>query len=94
MSEPATGLARWLWATAALFAVTCATACVNVDGQFGSPIDEERVADIRDGATTRDEVREWFGPPSAFFRPSLLDVIFDDEESLEAASGAPITEDV
>ena len=92
MIESATcpGLIRWLWSAVAL----CATACINVDGQFGSPIPEEKVASIQDGATTRDEVREWFGPPSAFFRPSLLDLIFDDDEALEAASGAPITEDV
>ena len=67
--------------------------CINLSSQFGTPISEQRVLEIEDGKTTRDQVREWFGPPSAFFRPSLLDIIFEDEQDI-LARGAPLSEDI
>ena len=52
----------------------------------------EKIADIQDGVTTREEITRWFGPPSALYNPTILDVILDDEEDVNAP--APLLNDV
>lgn len=49
--------------------------CVNLSGEFGTRIAMENLPRIRDGETTRAEIIAWFGPPSAFFSPTFLDII-------------------
>ena len=65
--------------------------CFSIRGEFGSVIAPNSVEEIRPGVTTREEVTALFGPPSAFFKPSLLDLIFAGQPE---APDAPIVEDV
>jgi outer membrane protein assembly factor BamE (lipoprotein component of BamABCDE complex) len=66
-------------------------ACFSVRGEFGNVIHPSSVEAILPGVTTRAEVTALFGPPSAFFKPSLLDMIFGGQpETLDA----PVVEDV
>ncbi len=67
--------------------------CFSFTGHFGAPIPVTRVSDIREGVTTRVDITAWFGPPSAFYRPSLVDLITANGEDIEAPS-APVIEDV
>jgi hypothetical protein len=67
--------------------------CFSISGSFGAPIPASRVVEIRDGETTREQITAWFGPPSAFFKPGLLDLILADGSEVETAS-APVVEDV
>jgi hypothetical protein len=67
--------------------------CFTVRGQFGSPLPEAYIAEIQDGVTTREEITAWFGPPSAFFKPGLLDLIFEGEPEF-GGPVAPIIEEV
>jgi hypothetical protein len=77
---------------ALLLACLACSGCLSLSGEFGSRIPIERIPDIRNGETTRAEIVAWFGPPSAFFSPSFLDVILEDEEDL--ATPAPLLDDV
>lgn len=83
--------ARTLAAALVLCAIT--TGCIAFSGHFGTPIPTERLERLENGVTTREQVAAWFGPPSAFFNPSFLDVIFEDEEDIMAL-GAPVLDDV
>jgi len=65
--------------------------CISVRGGFGNAIHPSSVARIEPGVTTRKEVTALFGPPSAFFKPSLLDLIFGGQPE---APDAPVVEDV
>jgi hypothetical protein len=56
--------------------------CMSFSGSFGTEIPVENIPQIQDGITTREEIMSWFGPPSAFYKPSLLDVILEDEEDI------------
>jgi hypothetical protein len=56
--------------------------CISFTGHFGTKIRVEHIPKIEDGATTREEIMSWFGPPSAFFNPSFLDLILGDEEEM------------
>lgn len=76
-------------AIAGLVALAC-TGCFTVSGHFGAPIPVERVAAIEPGQTTREEITAWFGPPSGFYQPGLLDLLTGDGE----AASAPVTEAV
>lgn len=67
--------------------------CISFSGHFGTQIRHENIPRIQDGVTTREEIMTWFGPPSAFFNPSLLDVILGDEDET-FDSGAPVLNDV
>jgi len=67
--------------------------CISFSGHFGTKIPVENLPRIEDGVTTREEVMSWFGPPSAFFNPSFLDVIFADEDEM-IGSGAGVLNDV
>ncbi len=78
---------------AALLATLASSGCFSLSGHFGAPIPQAHVVEIRDGVTTRDQIIQWFGPPSAFFKPSLLDLIFANVEDMETPS-APLVEDV
>ena len=63
--------------------------CISFSGYFGTKIRVENIPRIENGVTTREQVMSWFGPPSAFFNPSFLDVVFGDEEEL-IGSGAVV----
>ena len=67
--------------------------CVSFSGEFGTPIPTEYLSQIEDGRTTREEITRWFGPPSAFYNPTFLDVVLEDEEDI-VGSTAPILNDV
>lgn len=79
-------------ATAAGLGLLASTGCVSFTGEFGTRIDGEQLARIVDGETTRDQVIAWFGPPSAFFNPTFLDVILEHEADVLAP--APVLNDV
>lgn len=78
---------------ALLVASVASTGCFSLSGHFGAPIPQERVVEIRAGETTREQITAWFGPPSAFFKPGLLELILADGSEVEAPS-APVVEDV
>jgi len=67
--------------------------CLSFSGKFGTRIPVDRITLIRDGETTREQIASWFGPPSAFYNPTFLDLILQDEEDI-TGSGAPILNDV
>ena len=65
--------------------------CFSVRAEFGTVIPPGSVEEIRPGVTTREEVTALLGPPSAFFKPSLLDRIFG---SVPQMPDALVVEDV
>lgn len=86
----------WRRATGAALALALgwgSSGCVNFSGKFGTPIATEYLDRIRDGETTRAEITAWFGPPSAFYNPTFLDVVLEDEEDI-VSTGAPLLNDV
>ena len=78
---------------AALLVAATASGCFSLSGSFGAPIPVARLELIEPGRTTRGEITAWFGPPSAFARPGLLDLILANGGSLEEPR-APLIEDV
>ena len=66
--------------------------CISFSGHFGTKIRVENIPRIEDGVTTREEVMSWFGPPSAFFNPTLLDVILGDEDEITDPEAALLTD--
>ena len=78
---------------AALLVAALASGCFSLSGSFGAPIPVERLERIEPGRTTRGEITAWFGPPSAFARPGLLDLILLNDGSVEELR-APLIEDV
>ena len=77
----------------ALLPALALSGCVSFSGNFGTKIRVENIPRIENGVTTREEVMSWFGPPSAFFNPSFLDVIFGEEDEM-IGSGAVVLNDV
>ena len=77
---------------AGLMAWATSSGCVNLSGDFGSRIPLENLPRIRNGETTRDDIMAWFGPPSAFFNPSFLQVIAGRTDV--ARTPAPVLDDV
>jgi hypothetical protein len=75
-----------------LLGVAC-SGCISFSGHFGTRIRVENIPRIEPGVTTREEVIAWFGPPSAFFNPTLLDLIVGGEDEAEDAP-APLLNDV
>ena len=73
-------------------ALVC-SGCISFSGKFGTPIPVDALQKIRDGETTRAEIHRWFGPPSALYNPTFLDVVLEDEDDITASSG-PILDDV
>jgi hypothetical protein len=71
-----------LWTFGAILLGAVSSGCISFSGSFGTEIPVESIPQIQDGITTRDQIMSWFGPPSAFFKPSLLDVIFEEEEDV------------
>ena len=69
------------------------TGCINFTGTFGTPIATEHLSKIVDGETTRAQITLWFGPPSAFYNPTMLDVVLEDDDDV-TGSAAPILNDV
>jgi hypothetical protein len=65
-----------------VLAVLALSGCISFSGHFGTRIRIENIPRIEDGVTTREEVMSWFGPPSAFFNPTFLDVILGDEDEM------------
>ncbi len=70
------------WALVAILLGALSSGCISFSGSFGSEIPVENIPQIQDGLTTREQITSWFGPPSAFYKPSLLDVIFENEEDI------------
>lgn len=85
---------RWRRTASAAGLLGClATAgCVSLAGDFGTRIAVENLPRIRDGETTREEIIAWFGPPSAFFNPSFLQVILGQTPDVRLP--APVLDDV
>jgi len=77
----------------ALSMLLFSTGCISFSGKFGTPISVSALEKIRDGETTRAEIQAWFGPPSALYNPTFLDVVLEDEDDVTASSG-PILNDV
>ena len=67
--------------------------CISFSGNFGTKIRVENIPRIENGVTTREQVMSWFGPPSAFFNPTFLDVIFESEDEI-IGPGAAVLNDV
>ena len=67
--------------------------CFSFSGSFGDPIAVEQLERIEPGHTTRAQITTWFGPPSAFARPGLLDLILANDGAVEEPR-APVIEDV
>lgn len=63
----------------AMLVAALASGCFSFDGSFGEPIATEHLESIEPGRTTRAEITAWFGPPSAYARPGLLDLILADD---------------
>lgn len=61
--------------------------CISLSGSFGTPIPEDLLGRIQVGETTRDEILAWFGPPSAFYNPTFLDVILEQGQNADEFSG-------
>ena len=78
MSAPA----KRLGILGAVLLACASSGCISFSGRFGAEIPVESIPRIENGVTTREEIMSWFGPPSAFFNPSLLDLIFEDEEEI------------
>ena len=76
-----------------LLAVLGTTGCVSFRGSYGTPIPEELLGRIQDGTSTRAEILAWFGPPSALYNPTFLDVVLEDEDDITASTG-PMLDDV
>jgi hypothetical protein len=70
------------WALAAILLGALSCGCISFSGSFGTEIPVESIPQIQDGLTTREQITSWFGPPSAFYKPSLLDVMFENEEDI------------
>lgn len=58
----------------------CCSGCYVSSFHYGTPIATELLPELVDGSTTRAEVFAKFGPPSAFYRPELLDLILEGED--------------
>ncbi len=78
--------------TGAILLAALCSGCLSFSGEFGTRIPANALLQVRDGETTREEINSWFGPPSAFYNPTFLDVILEDQEDIE--SHAPVLNDV
>ncbi len=54
--------------------------CLALNVVGGNEVDEDRVARIQSGATTRNEILDWFGSPAAYTDPSGLRILFEAAE--------------
>ncbi len=80
--------ARGLKAAAIACMALCLAGCAIGRFAGGSQIAEARIADIKPGVTTRQEILEWFGPPQNYASPTLLNQILRD---WDATGGEPLT---
>ena len=74
--------ARKLWILGAILLGGVSSGCISFSGSFGTEIPVESIPQIQDGITTREQIMSWFGPPSAFFNPTFLDVILGEEDEM------------
>lgn len=88
------GRKTWFWnlAAALLVGLVC-SGCLSFSGRFGTPIPTHAIQKIRPGETTRAEVHAWFGPPSALYNPTFLDIVRQTEGEIADTAG-PILDDV
>ena len=56
--------------------------CITAELTDGNVLPVERVAQIRPGETTRDEILEWFGAPESFTDPGELRRLLEESEVL------------
>lgn len=66
---------RVLRSAAALTLAVLCSGCLSLSGEFGTRISQDALLRVEDGKTTREEITSWFGPPSAFYNPTVLDLI-------------------
>ena len=78
---------------AAALVALLASGCFSVRGRFGAPISTPEVERIEQGVTTREQITAWFGPPNAFYRPSLLELILGGGNGVQTPIFT-VTEDV
>ncbi len=76
----------------ALLVSVSASGCFSFRGSFGAPIPTQHLDSIEPGRTTRGEITAWFGPPSTFARPGLLDLILADDSGRQQQT--PLVEEV
>ncbi|MFO0980651.1 MAG: hypothetical protein U1E76_02710 [Planctomycetota bacterium] len=69
---------------AASLALSCLCGCYVNTYHYGTPIPPEHLSEIVDGRTGRAQVVQSFGPPSAFYRPELLDLALGRAKDAEA----------
>ena len=86
-------IAKKLWVLGGVLPALALSGCISFSGHFGTKIRVENIPRIENGVTTREQVMSWFGPPSAFFNPTFLDVIFESEEEI-IGPGAAVLNDV
>lgn len=79
-------------ATLVVSALLLGTGCATYSDQFGTRIRVEHLDRVVAGETTRDEILALFGPPSAFYNPTFLDIITGDQRDVEVPS--PFLNDV
>ena len=86
-------IAKNLWVLGGVLPALALSGCISFSGHFGTKIRVENIPRIEEGVTTREQVMSWFGPPSAFFNPTFLDVIFENEDEI-IGPGAAVLNDV
>ena len=86
-------ITKKLWVLGGVLPALALSGCISFSGHFGTKIRVENIPRIENGVTTRAQVMSWFGPPSAFFNPTFLDVIFESEEEI-IGPGAVVLNDV
>ena len=82
-----------LWLLGGILPALALSGCISFSGHFGTRIRVENIPRIENGVTTREQIMGWFGPPSAFFNPTFLDIIFENEEEM-VGPGAAVLNDV
>jgi hypothetical protein len=63
-------------------AASLAPGCITAELTEGNAVPLERVAQIRPGETTRDEILAWFGAPESFTDPGELRRLLEETEVL------------
>jgi hypothetical protein len=74
-------------------ATALGSGCITAELTDGNVVPAERVAQIRPGETTRDEILEWFGAPESFTEPGELRRLLEESELLpEEALALPFAD--
>jgi hypothetical protein len=60
----------------------------------GTPINKDRIKDIKIGVTTKQEIIDWFGPPQEVKRPELISDLFQRLDLTEGETRSLIYPDI